>query len=81
MWDVHSQSGPGYKQTQSRTYQDPQVAQYGGLLGHGTNAQINDLKTSQGHNSNKKEPQAEPEAEINFFEDMTPKVKRQPKVL
>uniref|UniRef100_A0A0B7A690 Receptor-binding cancer antigen expressed on SiSo cells n=1 Tax=Arion vulgaris TaxID=1028688 RepID=A0A0B7A690_9EUPU len=79
-WDLQSQTGSGYKATGN--YPDQQLAQYN-THARG-DAQMNGvgLKPPQGYNYNKKDAQlTENEPDVNYFEDMTPQVRRQPKIL
>ncbi|CAG5124483.1 unnamed protein product [Candidula unifasciata] len=84
MWDLQSQSVPGYKPSQAAVHPSQQFAQ-ANSQGHKGEVQMNGFsqqKHPQGYNGNKVDTQnVQMDPEINFFEDMTPQVKRQPKIL
>lgn len=82
MWDIQSQSVPGYKPSQTGAPPSQQFAQ-SSIHGNKGDAQMNGFsqKAPPGYTGNKKDAQnVQMEPDINFFEDMTPNVKRQPKV-
>lgn len=82
MWDIQSQSVPGYKPSQTGAPPSQQFAQ-SSIHGNKGDAQMNGFsqKAPPGYTGNTKDAQnVQMEPDINFFEDMTPNVKRQPKV-